>query len=62
MKCREESHGQPYYPSKASRRMGKSVAAMMLIRMNTSRLAATVKLVTFLGSVRRAAGYNGRTG
>ncbi len=51
-----------FYFSKASRRTGKSIAPIRLTKIYTSRLAAIAKLVTFFGSERRAAGYNGRTG
>jgi len=51
-----------FYFSKASRRIGKSIAPIKLIKIKTSRLVAIAKLVIFFCSVRRGVGYNGRVG
>jgi hypothetical protein len=50
------------YFSKASRRIGKSIAPIKLTKIYTSRLTAIAKLTTFFCSVRRGVGYNGRFG
>jgi hypothetical protein len=51
-----------FYFSRASRRIGKSIAPIKLTKMKTSRLAAIAIFVTFFCSVRRRTGYNGRVG
>lgn len=50
------------YASKASRRIGKSIAPIKLTKIKTSRVVDIAKFVTFFCSVRRGAGYNGRVG
>lgn len=50
------------YSDKVPLRKGKSVAPIILTKINTSRLAANAKLVTFFCSVGRRVGYNGRVG
>lgn len=50
------------YASKASRRIGKSIAPIKLTNMKTSRVEPIAKLITFFCSIRRGAGYKGRVG